>query len=237
MLVAAELGESDAPEGCVIIADHQTAGRGRLDRRWDAPRGTALLMSILLRPSIPGERSAQVSMAAALGTADALSSLLPDETKIALKWPNDFVANGAKIGGLIAEASWRGSHLDYVVVGIGLNVRQKAAELPEGATSFTELGAVVPRRDELAANVLAGIETRYADLLAGIAIEEDWASCLETLDRQVEATTPSGAIVGTAVGVGADGALLVQLSDGSEVALYAADVVTLRSASGDRPEA
>src|SRR3990172_8195117 len=146
MDVLAELAEDGAPEGTVVIADHQTAGRGRLSRSWLAPPGTALLMSILFRPDLPPERLGHVTMAVGLGTLHALDARLLSGRRAALKWPNDVLVEGRKIAGLLAEARLSPGRPGAVIVGLGLNVHQTGAALPEGATSLVAEGVKAPER-------------------------------------------------------------------------------------------
>jgi len=112
MSVMAAWARDGAPEGAVVVADFQSAGRGRMGRRWDAPPGTALTLSVLFRPDpsrIPAARAGDVPMAVALAAIEAIERRLPSGCPAALKWPNDLVAGGRKVGGLLAEARWPAS--------------------------------------------------------------------------------------------------------------------------------
>jgi len=227
MDVAARLAVEGAPDGTVVLADHQTAGRGRLGRVWQAPPGEALLLSILFRPALDVTSIHQVPMAVALGALHAIRLSVPAGIGCALKWPNDIVAAGGKVGGMLAETGLRGDRIGHVVVGLGLNVHQATAALPIGATSLSQLG-VVTRRDQLAEILLAEVDERYGELLAGGSLLEDWAAALETPGKRVVARGPAGTVRGLALGVAADGALLIRDDDGREHALRAADVTLER---------
>lgn len=211
--VALEAAEAGAPEGLVVIADFQTAGRGRLDRRWDAPAGTALLLSALVRPvDLPPARWHLVTAAAGLAAREACGRFggpLPD-----LKWPNDLMIGERKLAGILAEATG-----DAVVIGVGCNV----SAAPAGAAWLEETGPV--DRAELAAGLLAGLDRRLG---RWAEIADEYASTCATVGRRVRVETAAGAVTGWADAVDADGALVV---DGRAYA--AGDVVHVRSPGGD----
>ncbi len=154
----------NAPEGAVAVADEQTAGRGRLGRRWEAPRGTSLLLSVVLRPRVPPDRLPELSLVAGAAVAEAIAATTRLEPE--LKFPNDVLLGGRKVAGVLAEAAG-----GRVVLGIGVNVSQGRDGLPARAnlppTSLAlELGAPVDRR-LLLAELLARLERRYDDWVAG----------------------------------------------------------------------
>ena len=226
--VLKELAAQGAPEGTLVIADEQTAGRGRMGRRWLAPPGTGLLLSLLFRPDFAPNQAQRLTMICSLAIADAIEGLtgLP----VGLKWPNDIFVRGQKVGGILTESGTTGGHLDYIVVGMGLNVNLTISTLPELqgiATSLSqELGREVSRLG-LLWKILEGIETRYESLRRGESPHEEWAARLINLGRQVQVTTPQGALVGWAEGVDADGALVLRTPDGQRRRILAGDV-TLR---------
>ncbi len=223
------LAAQGVPEGTLVIADEQTAGKGRLGRKWLAPPGTSLLLSLLFRPDLAPNQAQRLTMLCSLAIADAIEGLtgLP----AGLKWPNDIFIRGRKAGGSLTESGTTGGCLDYVVVGMGLNVNLDISALPElrgMATSLSqELGREVPRL-ELLWKILAGIEMRYESLRRGESPHEEWAARLINLGRQVQVTTPQGALAGWVEGVDADGALILRTPDGQRKRILAGDV-TLRS--------
>jgi len=156
------LGPGD-PEGAVAVTDFQTAGRGRLGRIWTAPPGSALLCSVLLHPPA-GSRIAQLSLVGGLAAAQAVEAALGRPAQ--LKWPNDVLVDGLKVAGVLAEA-----RDGIVVVGIGLNANQTAAELPADAripaASLRSLDGVERDRDALLADLLARLEAAYGSWLGG----------------------------------------------------------------------
>jgi BirA family biotin operon repressor/biotin-[acetyl-CoA-carboxylase] ligase len=227
----ADLAAAGAPEGTVVIADYQSAGRGRLERAWLAPPGLALLMSVLFRPGPPPSRVAQVPMALALGCLDGLAACLPGAVAIGLKWPNDVLWEDLKLAGLLAEATWLADGSAAVRVGLGLNVHQPPDALPAGAVSLARLGGQVPGRAALAAAILNASEHHYAQLLAGGDLVPAWSARLVTLGRAVTAWQGGEPVSGLATGVTADGGLVLRRPDGSERVVRAGDV-TLRPSAG-----
>ncbi|MFN2472067.1 MAG: biotin--[acetyl-CoA-carboxylase] ligase [Gaiellaceae bacterium] len=156
---------ADAPEGAVVAADEQTAGRGRLGRRWEAPAGTSLLFSLALRPSVPSERLPELSPAAAQAVADAIAARTGIDATV--KYPNDVLLRGRKVAGILGEA-----REGRVVLGVGVNVNVRAKELPTAGTPPTslllELGAPIARA-ALLADVLEALEHRCDEWTAALA--------------------------------------------------------------------
>lgn len=234
--------EKGAPEGAVLVAEEQTAGRGRLDRRWTAPPRSGLFFSVLLRPGEPGpsgtapvpvHRWGWLPLLAGVATATALSRTAGVDT--ALKWPNDLLVTVAgeerKAGGILAERAGDSG----VVIGIGLNVSLKAEELPvPTATSLALAGAEGTDRDPLLRAVLRSLADWYVPWReaggdpAQSRLQQTYAAGCATLGRQVRAELPGGGdLSGTAVAVDGDGRLVIAGPDG-EQAVAAGDVVHLR---------
>lgn len=222
---AAALAASGAPDFTVVVADHQTAGRGRFRRPWvDAP-GTSLLVSILFRPRAAVEAWPALPRGVALAAADAVGAQLPPGREARLKWPNDVVVGGAKIGGLLAEGRPEPEGAGgTLVVGLGLNVHQTADALPPGATSLRLCGAPSAGRMDLALGLLRALALYRARIEAGDDLLAPWSARLETLGRQVQAQTRSGAIHGLAAGVDPRGGLEIERADGTRIVVHAADV-------------
>jgi len=226
---AKRLAEDGAPEGTLVVADEQTAGRGRLQRTWWAPAGTALLMSLILRPDLAPHQAQRLTMLCSLAICDAIAGttgLVP-----AVKWPNDVLLRGRKVCGILTELGIEGPRLAYAVVGMGVNVNVDfggAGELTLTATSLAqELGREVSRLELLRA-ILINVEERYARLRAGESPHAEWAARLATLGQRVIVTTPTEQLSGIAEGVDADGALLLRDENGVLRHILAGDV-TLRA--------
>ena len=206
------VGAASRPDRSVLVADHQTAGRGRLDRRWDAPPGANLLASLLFQsvPSNPGELVRRVSLAAidagrSLGVAGDLR----------LKWPNDILLDGAKVAGVLAQRDATGA----VVVGIGFNVGWS----PDGTA---RLGERIDRTD-----LLAALLTSYDRLQTDTeSLRLRYREELATLGQRVRAEMSAGDVVGMATDVTITGQLVVRADDGRMHQIDVADVTHLRPA-------
>jgi BirA family biotin operon repressor/biotin-[acetyl-CoA-carboxylase] ligase len=231
--VAHERAAAGAAEGLLVIADEQTAGRGRLDRRWWAPPGSSLLMSLLLRPALPPDQAGRLTMClglAAVEAIEAVTGLCP-----ALKWPNDLLLKDRKLGGMLTELRLKGERLDYAVLGLGVNVNVnfddgRSSGLADTANSLSMiLGHPVDRLALLAA-LLARCEAWYERALAGESPHAAWAARLDTVGRRVTVTTTTGSVAGMVVGVTPEGALLVRGDDAVEHVIWSGDVTALRRA-------
>ncbi|RRR97567.1 biotin--[acetyl-CoA-carboxylase] ligase [Glycomyces terrestris] len=221
----AEAARHGAGQGRVLLAEEQVSGRGRLDRRWESPARASLMMSFLLRPTLPREQWGTLSIAAAVALEEALHAVCAVRAK--LKWPNDVLIGGRKVCGILAQAE--GS---AVVVGAGLNVSQTEAELPvPGATSLLLAGAATLDREEIAAAFLAHVAAVYRtwEEQGPASVVERWERNSDTLGRQVAVSFPNGrSLTGRAVGIDADGRLRVDPGDGPVETVAAGDVVHLR---------
>jgi BirA family biotin operon repressor/biotin-[acetyl-CoA-carboxylase] ligase len=208
-----------APGGVVVVADHQTAGRGRFDRRWEAPPGSSLLVSVLLRPAPVGERSHRAVMAAALALADAVEAVAGFAPGI--KWPNDLVVGDRKLAGLLAERVG-----DALVVGAGCNVEWESfpPELTPIATACNlEAGHRVDR-EALLDEFLARLATALDELEL---VPVRYRARLATLRQRVRVERAHDTLEGVAVDVTDDGVLVVRDDTGHEHAITAGDVVHL----------
>lgn len=227
----AEAG-AGGPDGTVIVADHQSAGRGRLGRTWDAEAGSALLASVLLRPELDPARLHLLTLVAGVEMAAAVGSVCG--ASVGVKWPNDLRLDGRKLGGILAEA--RSDAPGALVVGVGVNVRRGSLppEVAPMAVSLEEAGHRVERAALLEA-FLAGLGRRLVAIEhPGDGVEKflaDYASVCETLGTDVRVrlhTTRQVVVEGEAVGVGPDGSLMVRVAGGSEVSVGHGEVEQLR---------
>jgi BirA family biotin operon repressor/biotin-[acetyl-CoA-carboxylase] ligase len=234
---------SGAPEGLVLAAEEQRAGRGRMGRAWVAPPRAALTFSLLVRPrTVPPARRGWLPLLAGVAVAAAVRAVAGVDAR--LKWPNDVLVGPAKLGGILAEAAG-----DAVVVGIGLNVSTEPAELPPpgpapggalAATSLLALAGASLDRGALLTAILAGFERRYqAWVQAGgdperCGLRAEYTGLCATIGRRVRAELPGGQLLsGLAAGVDPDGRLVVRVSPDSVspdsvVPVAAGDVVHLR---------
>jgi BirA family transcriptional regulator, biotin operon repressor / biotin---[acetyl-CoA-carboxylase] ligase len=205
------LVDASLPEGAIVVADHQTAGRGRLGRRWEAPPGTAILCSVLLKP--PAARNPpELSLVGGIAVADTLER----ETGLAvqLKWPNDVMLRRAKVAGVLAEM-----RDGAVILGIGLNVNQTREAMPERAGSLRSLTGREWDREMLLGSLLVDLGARYAEWLEG------------GLDAVYDGLAPRDFLRGRRVSVnGTSGtALMVDRNGRLEIDVGGHEVVTVES--------
>lgn len=220
---AKELARSGAPEGTLVVADTQRAGRGRRGRTWSSPRG-GLYFSLILRPSIPPELAPQL----VLLTATCLHRVLRRRhLPVSLKWPNDVVARGDKLAGILVEAGSASRGLSFAVVGVGVNVNGPPPL--EGATSIETITASPQRKDQILQDILGEIKAGYlAYLKEGIEpILADYRQGCTTLGREVVIFGSHGKAKAKAIDVGNSGELLVEYPDGCRGWIHA-DEVSLR---------
>jgi BirA family biotin operon repressor/biotin-[acetyl-CoA-carboxylase] ligase len=229
--LARTAAEDDAPEGAVLVAEYQAAGRGRLDRVWTSPPRAGLTVSVLLRPDVPAARRGWLPLLTGVALAESVAEVtgvLPS-----LKWPNDLLArDGRKLAGILAESSGTA-----VVVGVGLNVSTTADELPDTGTSLARVtGATVDRAPVLLA-FLRALELRYRrwtevlgdPVSSGLA--NDYLAWSSTVGATVEVALPDGSsVTGIAEAVDWDGRLVLATADGRRE-LASGDVKHVRSHS------
>ncbi|MER5214104.1 biotin--[acetyl-CoA-carboxylase] ligase [Streptomyces sp. NPDC002838] len=234
LVASADAGK--AAEGAVLVAEEQTAGRGRLDRQWTAPARSGLFFSVLLNPSeVPVARWGWLPLLTGVAVATGLSRVAGVDT--ALKWPNDLLVTVGgeerKAGGILAERAGD----DGVVVGVGINVTLRADELPvPQAGSLALAGAVNTDRDPLLRGVLRSLEDWYARWRAAggdpaaSGLQETYAAGCATLGRVVRAELPGDrSVVGEAVAIDGDGRLVIATEDGVQEPVGAGDIVHLRA--------
>ncbi|GGW84952.1 biotin--[acetyl-CoA-carboxylase] ligase [Streptomyces malachitofuscus] len=231
--------EGEVGEGVVLVAEEQTAARGRLDRRWTAPARSGLFFSVLLRPAeVPVARWGWLPLLTGVAVATGLSRAAGVDT--ALKWPNDLLVTVGgeerKAGGILAERAGD----DGVVIGVGINVSLRADELPvPTAGSLALAGAVSTDRDPLLRAMLRSLEEWYGRWRAAggdageCGLQETYAAGCATLGRVVRAELPGDrAVVGEAVAVDGDGRLVLATETGVQEPVGAGDIVHLRPAPG-----
>jgi BirA family biotin operon repressor/biotin-[acetyl-CoA-carboxylase] ligase len=222
---------SGAAEGLVLVAEEQTAGRGRLGRSWETPPGTALAFSVLLRPAaVPAPRHGWLPLIAGISVAAATRAVSGVDAR--LKWPNDVLIGNGKLAGILAEAAG-----EAVVIGIGVNVLTSPGELPAGPgglrpTSLLASGAPVAREAVLT-GILRALGERYARFRANPDPERsgllaEYWDLSATIGHDVRVEFPGDAsLAGRATGIDGDGRLLVS-ADGNEHAIAAGDVIHVR---------
>jgi len=227
-LRAHELGEAGAADGTVVVADRQTAGKGRLGRRWESPPGVNLYASVLLRPPILPFEAPQLTFVSAVAVARAveeIGGLTPT-----VKWPNDILLHGRKVAGLLNEMSAETEGIHFVILGIGVNLNMRRDQFPQDlrypATSVAlEKGETVSRA-AFARSLLRHLDELYALYLdKGIApVLKAWEAYFDLLGRRVEVDYHDRCVQGVVEGLDADGVLLLRLADGRCEKVLAGDV-------------
>lgn len=232
---AKTLAEKGEASGAVVVADMQTAGRGRRGRGWVSPAGKDIYMTIMLRPQCRPEKASVLTLVMALAVLEAVSELIPQSCGI--KWPNDIVINGKKVCGILTEMSAELDEIHYVVIGAGINVNQQvlAEEIRDTATSLWIESGQQADRAKLAARVLYFFEQNYA------VFERNWDFSglvdkynrfLVNRDKEVRVLDPKGAFDGIARGINEKGELLVERKSDQEIVQIYAGEVSVRGIYG-----
>lgn len=242
-----------APDGTLVVADKQTAGRGRRGRSWESPAGSNVYFTLLLKPTFTPEAASKLTLLMAYAVKCAVDKYVP----CAIKWPNDIVVEGKKVCGILTELRLEGTAIQHVVIGVGINVgcQEFAAELADKATSLAEVcKEVAISRSQLIADILKCFEEEYESFVKkcemqqpescagngsiickemdakrckGLGLNEfveKYNACLVNKDREVCVLDPKGEYRGIARGINEEGELLVELADGTVNAVYAGEV-------------
>ncbi len=222
MDIARQEAQQGAAEGTVIIADEQTGGRGRLKRAWLTPKGN-IALSVILYPDLSYLPS--LIMLASLAVIHSIEAVTGLKSQV--KWPNDVLINGKKVCGILIESDVRGNTVNYIIIGIGINVNLRLADFPEiqpVATSLSdELGGEVSHLNVIR-HLLVKIERLYLDMSAGGSLYEEWRDSLVTVGKKVRVTAGETIYDGVAESVARDGSLLLRGLDGNLTRIVAGDV-------------
>ncbi len=225
--VALELGHAGEPEGAVILGEEQTAGRGRAGRGWHSERAAGIYATLLLRPKLAPVQAPLLTMMAGLSARTAIQA--QTGSAVDLKWPNDLLIGGKKVGGILTEMHAEPGQVRFVIVGIGLNVNQEKfpAEIAPAATSLRVASGHAQSRLELLVRLLREFERDYNDFLS-----EGPASVIERFARassyaqgkRVRVSNGKDTFTGTTAGVGPEGLLQVKRDGGQVTTVIAGDV-------------
>jgi BirA family biotin operon repressor/biotin-[acetyl-CoA-carboxylase] ligase len=217
--IAAEKARAGSPEGTLVVALEQTAGKGRLGRKWDTEAGSGLALSIVLRPGT--SNIASLGLIGAMAAIEALDQL---ELRAQIKWPNDVLLAGRKVAGVLAEASWVGAALEYVILGIGVNVTAEAVTDSTGydypATYLESELESKADQNALLLTIVGRLSHWYERFLSGSA-HPDWEERLAFKDEEVWVTSDGMQIAGRLLGLGEMGELRLAAGDGSEIQIEA----------------
>lgn len=222
-----ELAFEGAEHGMVVVAECQTAGKGRRGRTWESPAEDNIYMSILLRPEFVTDRAPMVTLVMAYSVAKVLRE--NGFADVQIKWPNDLVLSGKKVCGILTEMYLRGTAIDYIVVGVGLNVNTTdfSEELADKATSlFLECGKLLDKEQFIVDIVDTFMEMydRFAKEGDLEFVQDAYNAILVNKNREVRIMETENEYTAYAYGINSNGELVVQLEDGTEKNVYAGEV-------------
>ena len=227
-LLAHEVAGKGAPEGTIVIAEQQTGGKGRLGRVWHSPKGSGIWMSLIIRPEIPLPKAPQMTLLTAVAMAKTIQQHVG--LNVQIKWPNDVFVSGKKVCGILTELNAESDRINYLVIGIGINVNTTIEDFPPelatvGTSLRIEAGHEI-RRSLFVQAFCREFEKLYDDYLAhGFSrIKTEWEANSLSLGRQVTVRTLQQTIEGKAIGLDSEGVLLVEDSLGHLHNVYSADI-------------
>jgi BirA family biotin operon repressor/biotin-[acetyl-CoA-carboxylase] ligase len=219
--------ENGAAQGALVVADMQTAGRGRRGKSWCSPAGKNIYFTLILKPELAPDKASMLTLVMGLAVAEGIRRTCGADAMI--KWPNDIVIDGRKVCGMLTEMSVEREFIHYVVIGVGINVRAQefAPEIASMAACLQEVCGKRVSRAELAACIMEEFEKYYdifleTEELTGLL--ERYNELLINRDRQVRVLDPAGEFQGISRGIDSRGELLVEREDGSVERVYAGEV-------------
>ena len=230
---ARRLAENGAPEGELVIAEAQTEGRGRLGRRWQSPPFANLYVSVILRPRLPPVFAPQITLMAAVALVETVGRFIPQSATI--KWPNDILVNKKKLAGILAEVECHSERVDYVILGIGVNLNYRLAAMPDEirarAISVAELTGKSVSRESFLRRLIHDLDRCYGELeeVGFAALAPRWEAHFGLRGQRVRAELFDQIITGRATGIDREGALLVEDDLGVTQRVIAGDVIPLEN--------
>lgn len=233
--VAKSLGKEGEAEGTIVLAKRQTGGRGRLGRRWSSPMG-GLYLSVLLRPGLGSDDVLRLTVLACVPVAEAIEEVTGLEVR--LKWPNDIIVGGKKAGGILVEGVSKGRELDFIVLGLGLNVNTPLEHIEAGdATSLSAESDEVIDEERLFESVVAHLVTFYKELLSGDFDEEKYVRRSSVLGHGIEAMVGKETIRGKALYLEPNGALVIRSEEGLVLRLSWVNETSIRITNNEEMHA
>ena len=230
---ARELADRGADEGEIVIAETQSHGRGRLGRRWESPPFTNLYLSFILRPKLSPRHAPQITLAAAVALVETVGFFLPRPPSI--KWPNDILVDGKKLAGILTEAACDAERVDFVVLGVGLNVNYSVVAMPEElrqrATSMADVTGANVSRESVLARLIQDMDRCYGELeVSGFeALRPRWEERFALRGRRIQVELGDQRVRGVAHGIDREGALIVEDEHGQRRSVVAGDVIPLET--------
>ena len=228
---AKNLGREGEAEGLVIIAESQIMGKGRMGRGWSSPEG-GLYLSVLLRPKMRSAELLRMTVFSCVPVAQAIEEVCGIEVQI--KWPNDLMIQGMKVGGILVEGVSKGAYLDFVVIGIGVNVNSTPRSIGEvGATSLKQLMGRDTDMDELTDALLGKLERFYQEMRRSEVNEDEYLHRSCTLGKQIEARVGRETFRGKALYLAPDGALVIRSDEGLVLRLSWVNETSIRTTNSE----
>lgn len=225
-LVIKALAKQGAVQGTLVTAEYQSAGRGRLGRKWETPKGSSIAASLLLRPDFLPEKAPMLTLLMGYSAAKALNRM---GASCQIKWPNDLVIGTRKICGILTEMGLNGNQVDYVTIGFGVNVSQE--EFPEEialiADSLTHACKREFDRKQVLAEILKEFERNYERFTQSPSLEpfcDGYNNLLVNRNKTVKVLDPEEPYTGTAIGINAQGELIVEMEDKSRRTVFSGEV-------------
>jgi BirA family biotin operon repressor/biotin-[acetyl-CoA-carboxylase] ligase len=204
-----------ANKGClewtIVVADEQTAGRGRNGKFWDSPSG-GLWCSVVLRPNIASGTLPLIQFFVANSARRVLEQAIG--TRVGVKWPNDLIVKGLKVGGILVEARLVDTRIEFAVAGVGINLNVQSSSLPQGATSTFNITGRLLNRDAVLDGLLEDLESSYSEIHNKERIFQDWwENCVHRFEP-VTVVRSEGSVSGISTGISTSGCLIVKTSEG-----------------------
>jgi BirA family biotin operon repressor/biotin-[acetyl-CoA-carboxylase] ligase len=227
-LLAHEAAGKGAPEGTIVIAEQQTGGKGRLGRSWHSPKGTGIWMSLIIRPAIPLPKTPQITLLTAVTAAKTIQQ--EADVPVLIKWPNDIFIGDKKVCGILTELNAEADRVNYLVIGIGINVNSVASDFPAEllpvATSLRIASGKPLKRARLIQTFCRLFEEEYDHYLAhGFdRVKREWEENSYSIGKWVTVRTLHSTLEGRALGLDAEGVLIVEDANGNRHKVYSADV-------------
>lgn len=229
---AMELGGRDAEHGTAVIAERQTKGKGRLGREWASPPGRNIAMSVLLRPSMPIREVTLLTVMASVACCRTLREATG--LSVTIKWPNDLMVGGRKVGGILTEMKSAAERMIFAVIGIGINLNSEPADFPPDVRATATSVKTETGREHSKTLVIAGIcnelESWYEVLVSKgrQPLLDEWRNLSSMLGKPVSVATGKETLRGIAKDIDDQGMLILELPSGAAVTLRAGDVTALR---------
>ena len=223
-----ELAEKKYPQGTIVIAEAQTKGKGRLSRVWASPKYKGIYFSIILKPDILPVHVPKITLLAAVSAVSAIRKLT--QLPALIRWPNDILINKGKVCGILTEMDAEADRVNFIILGIGINVTANHSDLPKGATSLLGEGARDVSRCQLLKELLRELESHYL-LFKRKGFEpivQEWQNLSAILGSRVKIISHSEKLEGQASGIDPDGALILRLDSGFQKKITAGDVELVR---------